>query len=143
MRFLYFFLFITFTISAQNKKLEVKINSISTKDVNASNRVFNINYQIENKTNDTISFFLIPNALIANAASSSTIFTVYKIYQNGKFEDMDGPFFEYETNNEIEYAILENKDSEEAKKLIKRIQMVYSINSMNYQKEYKKMAEHL
>jgi hypothetical protein len=106
MRFLYFFLFITFTISAQNKKLEVKINSISTKDVNASNRVFNINYQIENKTNDTISFFLMPNALIANAASSSTLFTVYKIYQNGKFEDMDGPFFEYETNNEIEYVIL-------------------------------------
>jgi len=138
MRFLYFFLFVTFTISAQNKKLEVKINSITTKDVNASNRVFNINYQIENKTNDTISFFLMPNALIANAASSSTLFTVYKIYQNGKFEDMDGPFFEYETNNEIEYAILENKDSEEAKKLLKRIQMVYSINSMNYQKEYKK-----
>lgn len=137
MRFFYFFLFITFTISGQNKKLEVTINSITTEDVNESNQVFNINYQIENKTNDTISFFLIPNALIANAASSSTLFTVYKIYQNGKFEDMDGPFFEYETDEELEYATLLNKESEHAKKLLKTIQTNQAIVAMDYYKQYK------
>jgi len=137
MRNLCFLLFAIFSTFAQDKKLEVKINSITTEDVNSSNRVFNINYQIENKTNDTISFFLMPNALIANAASSSTLYTVYKIYQNGKFEDMDGPFFEYETANELEYATLEDRNTEYAKKLLKRIQMVQSITTSKYYKEYK------
>lgn len=137
MRFLYFFLFITFTISGQNKKLEVTINSITTKDVNEANRIYHINYQIENKTKDTISFSLLPNALIANTASSSTLYTVYKIYQNGKFEDMDGPFFEYETDEELEYATLLNKESEEAKKLLKTIQANQAIVAMNYYKQYK------
>jgi len=137
MRFIYFFLLVSFTISAQNKKLEVTINSITTRDVNEANRIYHINYQIENKTKDTVSFFLLPNALIANTASSSTLYTVYKIYQNGKFEDMDGPFFEYESDEELEYATLLNNESDEAKKLVETIKFNHINKVIKYIKVYK------
>ncbi len=137
MKLLFLFLCSTFSLFAQEKQLEVKINSITTKDVNYSNRMFYINYQIENKTKNPISFFLIPNALIAHAASSLTLFTVYKIYQNGKFEDMDGPFFEFENDDELEYHTLQNKNSEDAKRLLKTIQDREIIFATKDFKEYK------
>lgn len=95
MKFLYFFFF-SASILAQNKIIDVKINAITQDDSDAKTRVYNINYQIENKTNNPVSFFLTPNTLIANAASSMTLFTVYKIYINGILTPLDGPFFEKE-----------------------------------------------
>ena len=97
----------SFSIFAQNPKLEVIINSIETFPVHNSATEYHINYQIENKTANELSFFLIPNALIANSASSLTLFPVYKIYQNGIFENMDGPFFEFE--NKRRFRIFKNR----------------------------------
>ena len=87
--------------------------------------------------NSAEDFFLIPNALIANSASSLTLFPVYKMYQNGVFENMDGPFFEYETEDELEYAKTEDKDSEKAKTLLKKFQTSQGIIAMDYYKKYK------
>ena len=92
MRLFYFLFLISFSVLAQNPKLGVTITSISTDDISASNTEYHINYQIENKTSEELSFFLLPNALIANTASSLTLYPVYRMYQNGVFEDMDGQF---------------------------------------------------
>lgn len=137
MRLFYFLFLISFSVLAQNPKLEVKITSITTEDISASNTEYHINYQIENKTSDELSFFLLPNALIANTASSLSLYPVYRIYQNGVFEDMDGPFFEYETEDELEYAKIEDKTSDEAKKLAKNFQTKQAIVAMEYYKKYK------
>lgn len=137
MRLFYFLFLASFSVLAQNPKLEVKITSITTEDISASNTEYHINYQIENKTSDELSFFLLPNALIANTASSLSLYPVYRIYQNGVFEDMDGPFFEYETEDELEYAKIEDKTSDEAKKLAKNFQTKQAIVAMEYYKKYK------
>lgn len=138
MRIFYFLFFISTLVFAQNPKLEVSINSITNQDISNSKREYQIHYQIENKTNNELSFFLLPNALIANVASSLTLYPVYKMYLNGIFEDMDGPFFEYETENELKLAKLDDKNSEEAKVLLKRIQTVNSIIASNYRENYQK-----
>lgn len=134
----FYFLFLLFSniILAQNPQIDVRINSVTTDETSKSNTEYQFNYQIENLTNKEISFFLMPNALIANTASSLSLYPVYKIYQNGIFEDMDGPFFEYETQNELDYAKLEDKNSEEAKNLLNRIRTVQSIISKQYNKKY-------
>lgn len=134
----YFFLILLFSnvILAQNRPINVRINSVTTDQKSKIATEYQFNYQIENLTNNEISFFLIPNALIANTASSLSLYPIYKMYQNGIFEDMDGPFFEYETQNELDYAKLEDKKSEEAKNLIARIRTVESIISKQYHKKY-------
>ena len=94
MRFTYLLLLFSIITFSQNKVLEVKINSVTFKDLQPNNRKYTINYQIENLTKNEISFFLTPNTLIANAASSMTLFPIYKIYINKEFTPLDGPFFE-------------------------------------------------
>ncbi|WP_310556622.1 hypothetical protein [Flavobacterium sp.] len=87
-------LLFTTSLLAQLKPIEVTLNSITHDDSNPKKRTYFITYQIENKTNNAISFFLTPNTLIANAASSMTLFPIYKIYINSEFTPLDGPFFE-------------------------------------------------
>jgi hypothetical protein len=137
MRLFYFLFLISFSVLAQNPKLGVTITSITTEDISASNSEYHINYQIENKTSEELSFFLLPNALIANTASSLSLYPVYRMYQNGVHEDMDGPFFEYETDEELEYAKIDDKSSDEAKKLIKSFQTKQAIIAMDIYKKYK------
>jgi hypothetical protein len=131
------FLLLPIIFFGQNKKLEVKINRITTEEINSESRKYLIDYQIENRTSSAVSFFLIPNALIANTASSMTLFPVYKIYQNGVFEDMDGPFFEFETEEELQYAAFIDKNSEEAITLAKTIQTNRSIVATTAYNKYK------
>lgn len=135
-KLLFIFFLFSITISAQNPVISVQINSVSNDESSKILTEYQFNYQIKNNTNNEISFFLLPNALIANTASSLSLYPVYKMYQNGNFEDMDGPFFEYETQNELDYAKLEDKNSNEAKNLINRIQTVQSIISKQYYKKY-------
>ena len=94
MRFSYLLLLLSITAFSRTKDLVVKINSITFEDSNHKKRKYFINYQIENLTKNEISFFLTPNTLIANAASSMTLFPIYKIYINKEFTPLDGPFFE-------------------------------------------------
>lgn len=137
MRLFYFIFLISFSVLAQNQKLGVTITSITTEDISASNTEYHINYQIENKTSEELSFFLLPNALIANTASSLSLYPVYRMYQNGVFEDMDGPFFEYETEDELEYAKIDDKTSAEAKKLLNKIETKKSYIAKYFYKKYK------
>lgn len=137
MRLFYFLFLLSFSVVAQNPKLEVKITSITNETISVKTIEYHINYQIENKTSEELSFFLLPNALIANTASSLTLYPVYKMYQNGIFEDMDGPFFEYETDEELKYASMANNESVEAKKLIDTIQSKHLNKVIQYYKNYK------
>jgi hypothetical protein len=120
MRLIYV-LFFSISMLSQTRVLDVKIDAITFDDSNPKNRKYNINYHIENLTNNEVSFFLIPNTLIANAASSMTLFPIYKIYINGVFTTLDGPFMEKQGIN-WETILKEHKDynSTEAKELIKK-----------------------
>jgi hypothetical protein len=137
MKPIFFFLLISFATLGQNPKLAVKIDTIVTLNSQNYKTEYHINYHIENKTNTELSFFLMPNALIANTASSLSLYPVYKIYQNGIFEDMDGPFFEYETEAELEYAKIEDKKSPEALKLAKEFQDSQTTIAIEFYKKYK------
>ena len=120
MKFIYLLL-ISASIFAQNKNIEAKITALTSSDSNPKRREFTINYQIENLTKNPISFFLTPNTLIANAASSMTLFPIYKIYINGIFIPLDGPFFE---KNGIDWETklqgFKDYTTPEAKEIIKR-----------------------
>lgn len=114
------FLF-SLSVFSQNKVIDVKIDSITSEDSNPKKRVYTINYHIENLSENSISFFLIPNTLIANAASSMTLFPIYKIYHNDIFTPLDGPFFE---KNGIDWETkltgIKDYTSPEAKEIIKK-----------------------
>jgi hypothetical protein len=130
MRIIYSLLFlISFSVSAQ---IELKIDSITSNDSTPKKRTFEIKYHIKNLTSNPISFFLIPNSLIAHSASSLTLFPVYKIYQNGIFEDVDGPFYERQFKEQEQIEDL--NDTEQRKKLIEEITKKYTI-------EYKSIIE--
>ena len=121
MRFSYFLLLFSIVTFSQSKVLNVKINAINSKEIKINRKQYIINYQIENLTNQEVSFFLTPNTLIANAASSMTLFTVYKIYINGEFTPLDGPFFEkYGVDWEAFRETNKNLTEVEFKKLAKK-----------------------
>jgi hypothetical protein len=129
----YLFFFVAFSVSAQ---IELKIDSISTTDTKPKKREFAINYHIKNLTNKEISFFLIPNSLIAHSASSLTLFPVYKIFQNGVFEDIDGPFYERAFKEQDDLEDL--NDSDKKKKLIEEITRKYTLEYQVLIENYKK-----
>lgn len=129
MRFLYFLLF-SASILAQVKPIEVKINAITHDDSDGKNRVYTISYQIENVTNNPVSFFLSPNTLIANAASSMTLFTIYKIYINGVFTPLDGPFFEKDGIDWIsKLKGIKDYTTPEAKEIIKNVLEEFNVKN--------------
>jgi hypothetical protein len=130
---------ITASMLSQNKALEVKIDSITFDDSSLKSRKYNINYHIENLTNDNISFFLTPNTLIANAAGSMTLFTIYKIYVNNVFTPLDGPFFE-QHSIDWENILINYKDynSPEVKELVKKTMLEFKNSNDLIVANYKK-----
>lgn len=123
----------------QTKSIDVKIDSIVTDDSNPKERLFTISYHIENLTGNAVSFFLRPNTLIANAASSLTLFPIYKIYQNNSFTTLDGPFYERVGNDDWnKYLEMKDKNSEEAQTLIKKITTEYEVQKKSIVDDYRK-----
>lgn len=130
------FLFFSVSLFAQKPALEVKIDSIHFDDSNSKVRKYFIDYHIENLTDKEVSFVLFPTTLIANAASSMTLYPIYKIYRNGVFEDMDGPFFEAETKEELLLREVES-DSKEFNDLIASYKENRTKLIAEYSKKYK------
>ena len=130
---------LTLSVFSQNKVIDAKIDSISSDDVNPKKRVYTINYHIENLSDDSISFFLVPNTLIANAASSMTLFPIYKIYHNDIFTPLDGPFFE---KNGIDWETklqgLNDYSSPQAKEIIKKSVEEFTAKNKNIVGNYTK-----
>jgi hypothetical protein len=90
MRILYLLIvLITFTASAQ---IELKIDSITSKDSIPSERKFTVNYHIQNTTDKDVSFVLFPKSFNPNRRGSMSQGIVYKIYQNEEFLDFDDVF---------------------------------------------------
>ena len=146
MRFTYILLLFSIITFSQNKPLDVKINAITFKDLKPNIRKYTIDYQIENLTNQEISFFLTPNILIANAASSMTLFPIYKIYINGEFTPLDGPFFEkygidWETFRETNKNLKEVELKEMAQKTYNDFQNTNKAIIENYRKNGSKIYD--
>jgi hypothetical protein len=137
MRIFYLIFLFTALVSSAQKPLEVTIDSIASDDSNSLKRNFSIHYHLKNTTAKPISFFLHPNTLIANAASSMTLYAVYKIYQNDEFQDMDGPFFpDIPEKNELDK--FNDYHSPEAKNLIKKINEKYKAENGVLLENYRK-----
>ncbi|GEP51517.1 hypothetical protein FNO01nite_21890 [Flavobacterium noncentrifugens] len=128
------FLLLSFSAYSQ---LEVRIDSIVSNDSNSLKRKFSLAYRITNKTAKPVSFFLLPESLIANAASSLTLFVVYKIYQNHVFQDMDGPFFEHQIPKAELLDDFPNHNSPEAIEIIKKINEKYKAEYLSVLENYK------
>jgi hypothetical protein len=139
MKKLILLLLISTSMLSQDKALKVKIDSITFDDSNPKTRKYNINYHIENLTNNEVSFFLTPNTLIANAASSMTLFTIYKIYINNVFTPLDGPFFEkYGIDWESILQNYKDYNSPEARKVIEKAVADYKAANNLIVENYKK-----
>jgi hypothetical protein len=137
MRIFYMIFLFASLISSAQKPLEVTIDSIASDDSNSLKRNFNIHYHIKNTTAKPVSFFALPDNLIANAASSMTLYTVYKIYQNNEFQDMDGPFFpDIPQRNELDK--FNNHNSPEAKNLIRKINEKHKAEHDGMLEDYRK-----
>lgn len=119
-------MFFSIVSISQTPLLKIKLNAINFEDRKPNKRNYSIKYQIENTTKNEVSFFLIPQTLIAHAASSMTLYPVYKLYRNGVLETMDGPFSETIYPEWEEYADFEDKKSPEAKVFAEKINKKYS-----------------
>ena len=83
MRIQHLLLLIVFSISAQNNPIEIKIDSITSRDSSEFlDREFTVNYHIENQTNNEISFFLNTNNFIPSTFSSMQYVPTYSLFQN-------------------------------------------------------------
>jgi hypothetical protein len=85
MRFFIFLFLASIGVSAQQKALELKIDSITFSDSIPDEREFTINYHLENKTGKAISFFLDTNSIIPNSSGSMRYEPTYKTYQENEF----------------------------------------------------------
>ena len=132
-----FILFFLLSFSAYSQ-LDVTIDSIVSNDSNSLKRKFSIAYHITNKNDKPVSFFLRPESLIPNAASSLTLFAVYKIYQNGIFQDMDGPFFERHVPEMEALEDFPDYNSPKAAEVIKQINDKYKAEFRSILDDYKK-----
>ena len=134
------FLFMTTFSIAQNTALKVKLNDVNYEDSKWNKRKYTIKYQIENTTKNEVSFFLKPQTLIAHAASSMTLYPVYKLYRNGILEIMDGPFMETMVPEINDIADFEDVKSLEAKAFMDKINKKYSDEFKLVIENYKKMG---
>lgn len=91
---LLFAAFFTTSFYAQNIPLKFEIDSVNVNKTNIKSHRYTIFYKAINLTNKPLTFFLLPNSMIANAASSMTLFPIYRIYQNDVLTELDGPFYE-------------------------------------------------
>ena len=123
MKITYFlFLFITLSAFSQEKILAVTINSIIKKDTVVDNRKFTLNYQVENLTDQQISFFFNPNGFNSSESGSKSNRLIYKIFQKEEFLNL-GTVFQnfalekiiYEHNN----LVSQKEKDELLKKYIK------------------------
>lgn len=80
---------------AQQKALEIKIDSITAKDTEDGERKFVVNYHLKNNGPDKISLLLKPTAFSSISFGSLQNVPFYKIYENENFMDL-GYVFERE-----------------------------------------------
>jgi hypothetical protein len=126
-------------VQSQSNPISLKIGSIAIDDSNPKVRQFTITYSIQNETNTIISFFLKPHTLMANAASSLSLRPVYKIYQNGSFQNIEGLFRNGNVDNEWKkLADLKSTDSTAAKKMMKQIMVDQELKTKKIVDEYKR-----
>lgn len=85
------FLLISFWSFSQKRPIEIKIDSITSKDSKEyRDREFTIVYHIKNLSNNEVSFFLNPKKFIPSTASSMQYVPTYRLFQN------ENPFDVYE-----------------------------------------------
>jgi hypothetical protein len=88
--FYVFFLLVGCVTFAQ--PLTLRIDSITSKDESENERIFTINYQLKNNTNDTLNFFLDPKNISPSTGGSMTKEIYYKIFENEKFIEIGVAF---------------------------------------------------
>lgn len=128
MRIQHLLLLIVFSLSAQNNPIEIKIDSITSKDSSEFlDREFTINYHIENLANNEVSFFLNANNFIPSTFSSMKYATTYSLFQNENRIDasqiIKGKRTPFQSDNSKKKALIPfmNKNQDSIKLEIKKI----------------------
>lgn len=89
MRFIYcFFFLIVLPGFAQKQPLDLKIDSVVSKDTISGERKYTITYHIENLTDREISCFLNPKRLLPAHYGSMGTSPLFKLYQNNDILDV-------------------------------------------------------
>ena len=76
-----FLLLLSIPMLGQGNQLSISIDSITTQDT-VKERIFTLNYQIKNLTNETISFFLDTTKIISVSGASMRYNPYYMVFQN-------------------------------------------------------------
>ena len=76
-----FLILLSIPMLGQGNQLSISIDSITTQNSTAE-RIFTLNYQIKNLTNETISFFLDTKKIISVSGASMRINPYYMVFQN-------------------------------------------------------------
>ena len=128
MRFQYFLLLIVFSVSAQNNPLEIKIDSITSKDsAEFLDREFTISYHIENHTNNQVSFFLNTKNFIPSTFGSMQYVPTYRLFQNENQIDASQiikgkrTYFRSQNNNQKAFGNFTRKNPDSIKLQIQKI----------------------
>jgi hypothetical protein len=88
---LYLNLLLLFKIAcfSQNAALQIRIDSITFRDLNQKEREFTIAYHLQNLTNKPVSFILDAKSLQSNATSSMSYSPAYRLYQEEEIINSD------------------------------------------------------
>lgn len=118
MRYLhYVFSLFSICVFAQNKPIDIKIDSIVSKDTISGERKYTITYHIENFTNNEISCFLNPKELTPAHFGSMGTSPLFKLYQNNDVVAVSGILNNSLTNNTIEIPDFSLIEDEKERKL--------------------------
>lgn len=85
----FFLLLFAFPVFSQTQLLDIKIDAITSKDTIDNEREYTINYHIENKIANEVSFFLKPTSLIPAHYGSMGTSTLFKLYQENEILEND------------------------------------------------------
>lgn len=112
-----FLLLISFASFAQNPAIKIEIDSISSFDSIATERIYTIKYHIENLLDNPISFIANTQNLIPINTGSQRHNGYYKLFEGQKPIDMNTIFTNKLFKSKKEYKFYDDKTAEEVEKI--------------------------
>jgi hypothetical protein len=114
---LFFVLLLLQSCTTFAQPLTLKIDAITSKDASEKERVFTVNYQLKNNTNDTLHFFFEPKNISPSTGGSMTKEIYYKIFEDNKFIEIGVAFNQF-TSEETDFNFDETVSKEQRDSII-------------------------
>jgi hypothetical protein len=114
---LFFVLLLLQSCTTFAQPLTLKIDAITSKDTSEKERVFTINYQLKNNTDDTLNFFFEPKKISPSTGGSMTKEIYYKIFEDDKLIEIGAVFNQF-TSEETDFNFDETISKEQRDSII-------------------------